>query len=178
MILTSYINYFRHQAETHPLLLHSPVQGQQVFEVVEFNAAWEAFRTGVKPKQFIMRLALPTGATDGEVDSTIQLYGAFLIARYWAVRKDDADDCTLALAESLEIAQQIVAKMMADSQNGHPVFEYGSNTAATLDARFTPRMWSGDANYAGYWVTFKLNHIWDSCAESAPDWLDGGVTPY
>jgi hypothetical protein len=178
MILTDYINYFRHQATTHPLLLHSDVLGQRVFEVVEFNAAWEAFRTSVKEKDFVMRLALPTGATDGEVDSQLEMYGAFLIARFWAVRDADADECTRALAESLEIASQIVSKMMADSRAGHPMFEYGSNTAAALDARFTPRMWTGDANYAGYWVTFKIRNIWNTCADAAPLWTDGGLTPF
>lgn len=180
MILGDYIGYFRHQAEHHPLLMHSPLSGHRVFELVDFESAWGDFRSTIKEKDYMMRLALPTLGTEGEAFETTSMYGAFLIAKYWKIREIGDDDLEVALSNSLQIGLQIGAKMIADSNAGHPFFGWAGGSAEALDLRATPKMYTGDANYAGYWFTFKVAPHWDTCmtAETAPAWLDAGLTPY
>lgn len=177
-MLLDYIQYFKHQATHHPALVHT--DEHRVFEVVDFEQAWSDFRTTVKEKDYIMRLALPSGGIMGNSDETIEVYGGFMIARYWDRRNKTDDDMIEALAGSLQIGLEICEKIISDSKNGHPLWYWSANSPESLDASYTPKIYSGDAQYAGYWFTFRFNNHYKNCLyrADAPLWKDGAVTPY
>ena len=71
----------------------------------------------------------------------------------------------------------ILEKMYADSQAGHPLFEYAAFSELTVTARITPV--TGDAGYGG-WIflwTLPRRFCIDSPA-SRTEWLDDGLTPF
>jgi hypothetical protein len=177
-MLLDYINYFKHQAETHPDLLHT--DSRRVFEVVDFEEAWSDFRSTIKEKDHIMRLALPSGGLSGNSDETIEVMGGFMIAKYFKTRNGTQEDVLDALASSLAIGLDIAEKICADSNNGHPLWYWSAGSPETLDLSYTPRVYAGDAAYAGYMFIFRFNNEWRNCPSSveAPVWTDGGLTPF
>lgn len=177
-MLAEYIDYFRHQATTHPLLLHTPER--RVFEVVDFEEAWGDFRTAVKEKDFIMRLVLPSGGVVGHADETVEVLGGFVIARYWNKRNEGDKEMVTAMDASFKVGMDICEKIIADSKEEHPLWYHSANTPDALDISFQPKIYVGDAQYAGYIFLFRWHTAWRNCISSpqAPAWVDGGLTPH
>ena len=174
----TYVNYFEYQAAQHPAIQHSAER--PVFEVVDFEEAWSDFRTKIKEKDYMMRLALPSGGLSGNSDETIDVMGGFLIAKYFKTRTGTSQDLITTLDDCMRVGIEIAEKIVADSKNGHPLWYWSANSPETLDLTFTPRVWTGDAAYAGWMFIFRFNTDWRNCSKhpTEPGWPDGGFTPY
>jgi hypothetical protein len=67
--------------------------------------------------------------------------------------------------------------MIADSQNGHPMFYYSLDNDQDINVTSAPK--GLDGSYAAKICTFTFFQHWRNCTTSpdAPTWLDGGLTP-
>lgn len=177
-----YRKYFLHQCENHPDLQHAAVAGSRVFQTIGVEEALGDFRSGAKEKGIIFRLIDYTyvitdgGSPTAQIQKEIQ--GGFIVAKYYSNRQGGQSEMYEAMDDAERITDEILEKMIADSLNGHPLFNF------TLDSRqeFTvnPIGYVGDTSYAGWMALFRFSNHWRNCLsdESAPAWLDDGVTPH
>lgn len=175
-----YIDYFRHQAENHPDLVHSAQEGEQVFNVIDIEQGMlVGLRSGVKPDAFMMRLFHYTyriHRPGAEMLKIIQ--GGFMLAKQFSVREDDAAEYQLALREAERVTDEVIEKMLADSQAGHPLFYRSLDSDQDITVVSSPK--HSGTSYAAKICTFTFSQHWRNCIDSsdAPAWLDGGLTPF
>lgn len=172
-----YVAYLRHQAINHPALQHDDASGSRVFNMLNLEETFGDLRTGSKEKDFIMRGIWPTQQisdryTEGEVRKYWE--GGFIVAKYHK-------DTTLpaiqnAIAGSEQIADEIIEKMIADSLNGHPLFYHSLDSNQNIQLSTFALM---APNWSGVRVLFDFWNFWRNCVDhdTAPGWLDGGLTP-
>jgi hypothetical protein len=175
-----YVNYFKHQAEAHPALLHNDATGRRVFAVISVDEALGDFRAGLKPKGYLMRLLeYSYRVSDAGNHEVVKMHeGGFLVAHHHSAREGGSAAYFEALAKSEKVLDEIIEKMIADSQNGHPLFYYSLDSRQ--DFQVSPLRFVGDASYAGYLCLFSFKTWWRNCLDSqeAPAWADGGQTPF
>ena len=171
-LIKDYIDYFRTLAEQHPALLHTPER--RVFEVVSVEEAWGDYRTRQKEKDFTMRLVLPSGGlADGEQsDPMVDAMGGFVIAKYWDKRNEGDAALLEALDLSWEVGQDLVERIIHDSNQGHPLWYFSVNSPAALELSWQPKIYTGDAQYAGWMFIFKWHAPLRNCIthSTAPIW--------
>lgn len=174
----TYEKYFLHQAINHPDLGHT--DDSKVFEVITVDDAFGDFRDRVKEKGFIFRLINYTYRISDKhsADAMKIVEGAFFIAKYHSERSGGAAAQKLAMTESERIVDEIIEKMIADSNAGHPLFYYSLNTAQNINV--TPKINTGDGGYSGWICSFSFANHWRNCLShpDAPAWTDGGATPH
>lgn len=174
----TYRKYLEHQAKSHPSLLFE--EGKKVFEMIGVEEAVGDFRSQVVNKGFIMRGIWYTyQISDNYAADAMKICtGGFIVAKYHSARAQGTDAFNAAMKESEQIVDEIVEKMIADSNDGHPLFYYSLNTAQQFNISPKPAM--ADGNYSGYLCTFRFNNHWRNCvtADAAPAWTDGGTTPH
>lgn len=176
-VFSNYIAYFRYLCEKHPDLLHAEQSGNRIFDVIALETAMGDFRTGIKAKDFAVRLVLPGGSAGGEVSNAfLSLTGGFVVMKSYSERKDGASKLD-ALNDSLLIAQDFLARMQHDSSLGVGPFAYGLNTLDAMQPGIQPRVAETSDFYAGWLVTFKFSQKITVCLGSptAPAWTDGGT---
>jgi len=171
-----YRKYWEHQAANHPDLLHQADAGSRIFEVITIDEALGDFRSGVKEKSFIMRLIEYTytvGRSGGEVHKFLQ--GGFIIARHYSQRANGSSDYLQAMLDGERIVDDMIEKAIADSRNGHPVFNYSIDSEHDFSV-IPVRM----PDYAGWRCIYTWQNFFRDCITSseAPAWVDGGVTPF
>lgn len=179
--IDEYISYFKHQAVNHPSLLHLDESGQKVFEVISpEEVAIGHFRTAVKEKSYILRLILYTYELgDNETENALkEIMAGFVVAKHHSLRTSGSSSFYNALSGSEKVGDEIIEKMIADSRNGHPLFNNSFNTAH--DIIVSPAIGVGDTGYSGWMYTFRFSNFWRNCltAPGAPVWVDEGLTPY
>lgn len=178
MNYSEYRNYFLHQAENHPALLHAP--DNLVFELVTLDEALGDLRSeNIPEKGYIMRLLEPTYRIfrdeDGQLHKLIE--GGFGIYRHYDVGTAGPASYYAAMEGSEEIVDNMVEKMVADSQNGHPAFQ--SSIDSAFQASVESRNKTGDSGFAGWLCLFSYSPIFNVCNPAAGTaWLDNGTTPY
>ncbi len=171
MDFNMYRNYFKHQAETHPALLHT--SSNRVFAVVRSDAAYGDLRSKVKEKDFVFRLLEYTYQYD-DVPARKRIRGGFMVAKFYSQREGDDAAYFAAIEAAEEVVDDLVDKLFADSANGHPLF--GQDFSLTNELVVTPVHNGGDGSYTGFEVLFTLRPGWpERCGSVA--WTDGGLTP-
>lgn len=180
MGIQDYIDYFKHQAETHPDLLHDDASGQRVFALVTVEQAMGDFRTGAQTKATIVRLLEYSYVVDdqGKSQNAKAMQGGFIVASYYSARSGGDAAYIAAMAKSERIADEIIEKMITDSQAGHPLFDYSLDSRQQIQVN--PIRNTGDATYVGFIVLFAYENFFRVCTthDDAPAWTDGGQTPY
>jgi len=176
----TYRKYFLHQAINHPDLAHYDMPGQRIFEVIDVEEALGDLRTNGKANSFIFRLINYTYQIGDNFTGNAQKFinGGFIIAHYHSNRKDGQDGFFDAMLKSEKVTDEIIEKMIADSNAGHPFLNYSLNTAEGISVQ--PKIATGDVGYSGYLCTFHISNYWRNCIThaDAPDWIDGGQTPF
>jgi hypothetical protein len=177
----TYRKYFKHQAVNHPDLAHGDSPGQKVFEVIDIEEALGDLRSVAKAKSFIFRLINYTyQIADPQIRGDVQKHinGGFIIAHHHSARKDGASGFYEAMLKSEKIVDEIIEKMIHDSNTGHPLFNYSLNTPSGVHVQ--PKIAMGDSGYSGWLCTFHIANFWRNCITSldAPAWGDGGQTPH
>lgn len=172
---SQYIAYFKHQAVSHPSLVHQDLNGEKVFEIIDVEEALGDFRTGVKEKGRIMRLLSPTMLpTQNGGQYTNEIQGGFIVAQYY--QKGNKPSFITAMDETETICSDIIEKMISDSADGHPLFysEFDIPSVTSMQ----PRGITGDGSYAGWLVLFTMEPFWKACIDpTTVAWTDGGRTP-
>jgi hypothetical protein len=169
-----YRTYFKHQAQNHPLLLHT--SSNRVFAVVRSDAAYGDLRSKVKEKDFVFRLLEYTyQRDDNESPARKRIRGGFMVAKFYSQRNGDDDTYFSAIEAAEAVMDDLIDKMISDSENGHPLFGYDFELSNELT--ITPVHNVGDGSYAGWEVLFTLRPGWpERCGTVA--WLDNGTTPF
>jgi hypothetical protein len=175
-----YVNYFKHQAESHPALRHNDAIGQRVFAVISVDEALGDFRAGLKPKSYLMRLLeYSYRVSDSGNHEVVKMHeGGFLVAHYHSAREGGSAAYFEAMSKSEKVLDEIIEKMIADSRAGHPLFYYSLDSKQ--DFKVSPHGYVGDSTYAAWVCTFTFKRYWPNCITrpDAPAWLDDGETPF
>lgn len=171
-----YIDYFKYQCENHALLLHDDAVGDRVFEVISVEEALGDFRTAGKEKGYAFRLLEPIYFIGDNGNAPIRKTAqcGFIIAKYHGVRTGSADAYMTAMDDAESVSNDFVSKMIADSQNGHPLFFYSLDSRQNINV--TPTTRRADGTYSGWIITFQISINFDDCPSA--NWLDDGLTPF
>jgi hypothetical protein len=178
--LTDLVNYFRYLCTQHPLLLHTDAAGHRVFEVRDLEAAFSAIRTGIKEKDFAVRLLLPTVEYRSEANNMRKQYQlGLLVAKYHGRRETTDADVIEAITDAERVAEDFLERIVSDSRNGYWLFAYSvdqvDNMKPTLEV--LPALFDG--SYSGVLLLFEMAP-WRKIISTACDpvaWVDGGLTP-
>lgn len=170
-----YRAYFIHQCENHPSLVHEDVIGSRVFEMVSVEEALGDFRTAGKEKGFVFRLIEYTYQVGDNDAHQIrkQIQGGFIVAKYHGVRSEGKAAYFLAMEDSEKVVDEIIAKMITDSQDGHPLFFHSLDSRQEISV--SPTLRRPDGSYSGWICLFSFSPHFPECVEDT--WLDGGLTP-
>lgn len=177
--LTDIAAYFQYLCEQHPLLLHSETSGQRVFEVKAYEQAFGDFRTGVKPKDYFVRMILPSITFMNHGSSAKKWYqGGLLVGRWYSRAESDKATQMAAYSAAEKVADEFVARMVADSRNGHPVFANSIDQVENLKINGDFIQGEGDLSYSAvlYLFDFGTFRGLDADCQSIT-WADGGLTP-
>ena len=164
-LLSEYVKYFKYQCEIHPKILHKDDVGDRCFAVIDIEEALGEFRTASKEKGVMFRAIIPFWNLPDEYsgNSRVAVQGGFIVAKYHSSRETDSVEFIRAMDESKEIALDFAEKMVADSQNGHPLFHYSINSIQHLNWNAQPRTNIGDGSYSGYLCTFTFQTHFRNC---------------
>ena len=175
-----YISYFRHQAENHPDLLHQDTEGQRAFSTIDIEEAMiTGLRSSMKPKQTVLKVIQYTYRIRRPgTDMQKQIEGGFMVAHYFSPRNSTPAEYLEALITAERITDEVIEKMLADSQAGHPLFNYSLDRDQDIHVVTAPMKPEG--NYVAKICMFSFAQFWRNCitAPEAPAWLDGGITPH
>lgn len=174
-----YRKYFLHQCEHHPDLNHSEENGNRVFEVIDIEDALGDFRTGAKEKSYIFRLINYTYSVGDDAEHEVKktFTGGFLIAKYFDIKNTGKAALYSAMNDSEKVMDEFIEKMISDSQNGHPLFNYSFDSRQQINIQPALQV---NPSYAGWLITFSWSDHFRICLTdpSAPIWVDGGQTPF
>lgn len=179
--LSDAVAYFQNLAEQHPDVLHSETSGQRAFEVTAYEEAFSDFRTAGQEKAFFVRLVLPTMRWEASHENARKVYQAgLMVGRYYSRREAAKSDLVEAWSEAERVADDFVARMVADSRNGHPLFFHSIDRPENL--KLTGDFWDvqGDGSYAAVLYLFEFGNFRcvDPTGSEVAEWLDGGSTSY
>lgn len=175
-LFDTYYKYFKHQAETHPEILHTATS--KAFELISVEEAFGDFRT-IGKKGVVLRLLEFSYSFQENGMPLKYTTGGFLILKNHSSREDGATGFNAAMITTETVTDDIIQKMIADSQNNHPLFKYSLNTADKINVQMAIN--KGDIGYSGFICTFTIAPYWRACLAEDPEtpaWTDGGVTPH
>ncbi|MEL6968635.1 MAG: hypothetical protein AAFO02_00590 [Bacteroidota bacterium] len=172
-----YYDYWQHQAENHTLLQHSEAAGSRVFQVIGIEEALGDFRSGVKKQDFIFRLIkyyYTVGQPDHRITKTLN--GGFIIAKWYNEQTGGKEAKFAAEVAAEQVMDQMIEKMIADSKNGHPLFDHSIDSPENFHIQTVEQ--GGDGNYVGWMLIYEAEQLFSNCTNPDPaNWLDGGLTP-
>ena len=175
-----YQAYFKHQCEIHPELLHKDELGARVFEMSSLEEAWGNARTQNLEKGIIFLLidySYGLGGPQAGDDRQLK-QGGFLIAKHADNRENGSPATLAAIATCEKIANQIAVKMIADSQNEHPLFNYSINTLQDMGWNAQVVREVGDGSYYGWLCVFDFSNYIDTCLGNEEDENWKQLTPH
>jgi len=176
-LYADYVDYFRTLCAAHPTISHVDDVGSDAFAVLDIEEALGDFRTRVSTKGMIFRLinyTMRVGDRGEEMQVYQDLQGAFMIADYYSSRKDGNFETALANAEAVTL--DFVERMILDSRNGYPLWNYSLDSAQQFNIQ--PMGGVGDGSYAGWLVLFDFQHPLTVCGDNRANWTDGATTSY
>lgn len=178
--LDDVVAYFKYLCEQHPDLLHDDATGSRVFEVRDLDGAFGALRTGMKEKDFAVRLVLPSMEYHTEANNARKAYQfGLLVAKYHGRREMTDTDVIGAIAAAERVGDDFLERIVSDSRNGYDLFRSSVDQVADLKATtevVTPLF---DGSYSGVLLMFEFTVFRKiiSTACSPVAWADGGLTP-
>jgi len=171
-------DYFLHNCESHVDLAHDMSSGNRVFQLVSVEQALGDFRSGAQHQGYLVRLIEYTyGITQLEHEATKEIQFGFIVAKYFREDADGSSAYVAAMSSAERVMDDFLAKMVADSRNGHPLFDHYFDSRQ--DVNVQPVLHTGDGNYCGWMAIVRTPQYFEHCYTPAPDrWTDGGLTPY
>jgi hypothetical protein len=186
----AYIAYFRDKAINHKKILHQvtvlpngdieDVLGQCTFDVLFQNEIKdiEIAREDIRPDaDFILLAVLPTPNTEEREDANHQnnYFGGFIVLKKASRRDTKKKLFWKGIAEAEDICNDILNRMVADSNNKHPLFSRSIDRIDKTKSRKLER--NGKDNWVGFLCTFSFHNILTICPDPTV-WADGGLTPH
>lgn len=175
--LNDVVNYFKGLAENHPELLHNEASGSRVYEVIAYEEAFGDFRTAASEKGYFMRFILPTLKWDGHQNNAHKKYQIGLMVGKWYSTREDVKTVKIdCWSDSEKVLDDIIARMVYDSREGHAVFNHSADSVDALDLSGDYMDHQGDGSYAAVMYLFNIGAF--RCIDSegsefqAVGWLD------
>lgn len=149
--------YFENLCSLHPDLLHAATTGDRVFEVVAYEDAFSDFRTAGQEKTFFVRFILPTMRFDRDGNNAVKKYQVgLMVGCYYSRREDDSSDLMDAWSDAERVADDFIARMIADSRAGNALL-YGSvDTVENLNLSGDFYEAQGDGSYVAVLYMFDV----------------------
>ncbi len=178
--LSNIADYYKYLCEQHPLLLHSNTSGARVFEVKAYEQAFSDFRTAIKPKDYFVRMILPTMTMRSQQMQAVKNYQVGLVfGKFYSRREGSSTDLLNAYTDAEKLADSFITRMVADSRNGHPLFFGSIDVVDNLKVQGDFWQAEGDGSYGAVMYLFDFSTFRGLDADcSDVVWLDGGLTPY
>jgi len=179
--LSDAVDYFKNLCVQHPDLLHSETSGERVFEVKAYEAAFGDFRTGGQEKAFFVRFILPTIVYAKSGNNARKVYKAgLMVGKYYSTREDEKTAKVEAWSAAERVADDFMARIVADSRNGHPLFFNSIDNPENLGVEGDFLDNQGDGSFAAvlYFFDFSNFRCLDAGGDEFAEWLDGGLTVY
>lgn len=178
--LDDLVAYFEYLCTQHPDLQHADTVGERVFEVVTYDDAFSDFRTAAQEKAFFVRFILPTMRLERQGANARKMYQVGLMVGCYYSRREDVRGAQVeAFAGAERVADDFIARIIADSANGYPLFGGNSDSADRLN--MTGDFWDvqGDGSWAAVLYMFDLAafRCVDPNGDDYAEWVDGGLTP-
>ncbi len=176
--LSAYADYFRYLCTQHPEVMHSELSGHRAFEVRPLEEAFSDVRTSATTKGVLVHLLLPAityGADQGGNARKVYEFG-LLVAKWHGSRESTKKTILDAMSAAERIADELVARLVADSRAGVGLFQYGLDNPDNLGLSGEFVSLEGDASYSGVVYTFKVP-AWRCLDVADVAWIDSGTTP-
>lgn len=177
--LTDFVEYFAYLCTQHPDLLHQEATGERVFEVVAYEDAFSDFRTAAQEKAFFVRLILPTMRFERQGANARKVYQAgLMVGRYYSRREDLKAEMVEAWSDAERVADDFVARMVADSANGYALFGGTADSIDRLNLTGDFLDVQGDGSWAAVLYMFDVGtfRCVDPNGAEYAEWEDGGLT--
>lgn len=179
--LSDAVDYFQNLCVQHPDLLHAETSGQRVFEVVAYEEALSDFRTAGQEKAYFVRFIVPTMRWQGSGSNARKMYQAgLMVGKYYSTREDVKAEKVDAWSAAERVADDFIARMVADSRNGHPLFFNSIDSVDNLN--LSGDFWDaqGDGSFAAVLYMFDFGNFRcvDPDGADYAEWEDGGLTAY
>jgi hypothetical protein len=177
--LNDFTEYFKYLCEQHPDLLHAETAGDRVFEVVAYDEAFSDFRSVAQEKGYFVRFILPTMRFERKDNNARKVYQAgLMVGKYYSRREADKTAIVIAWADAERVADDFIARMIADSNAGYSLFSGTINTADRLNLQGDFWDVQGDGSYAAVVYFFDMGafRCIDPNGGEYAAWVDGGLT--
>jgi hypothetical protein len=170
-----YQDYLLHQAVSHPDLLH--VDDNRVFAMSPIEEAIGDIRDARFSRSGFMMRGFEGSDQFESTGMWRQTFsGGYMVCKSFSLREEGSVGYYLALAEAQRVAVDIMEKMVADSHNGHPVFDYAADESLAFTSRSRPV--AGDGSFIGWIVLFTYELAAEFCSPAQRVvWTDGGLSP-
>jgi len=161
-----YYNYFEHNVKLHSELSPSS-KAKGVFEMLTVEEALGAFRSSLKESKYVFRLLEPTWSLIGEDAQGMQeVEAGFIIAKKGSDRNKGKTHYIDSIASCEAIAHEFANKIMLDSNDGHPLFNYSVNTLKELKWHCQTMRKVGDGSFDGVIASFSFLMDFDTCIDT------------
>ena len=174
----AYRDYLLHQAQSHPGLQHT--KDNLVFQMTSVeDAIGDLQDARFSIDGYLMRGIEPAYAIRTAADGLPQqqFQGGVLTAKSYSQREEGTAGYQAALDAAETLMVDIIEKMYADSEHGHPAFEQMAAETLAITSRI--RLVAGDGSFAGWIMLFTIDLPTKFCAPAERvNWLDGGLTPF
>lgn len=177
--LSALVAYFENLCVHHPELVHAEYAGRQVFEVVAYEDAFGDFRSAASEKGFFVRFILPTMRMERSGANARKTYQVgIMVGRYYSRREDGKAEMIGAWSDAERVADDFIARVVADSANGYSLFQHSADTVDALNIQGDFWDVQGDGSYAAVLYMFDIGvfRCVDPNGASYVEWTDGGLT--
>lgn len=162
-LFEEYYNYSERLATNEPNLQHSSTN--HAFELIAVEEAFGSFRSKFKG-DLAMRLLEYSYHPKSDESTVLETMGAFQILHKHSGRESGKEGFIAAMIKAQEVVQNLIHRMVYDSQNGHILFDYSLNKPS--DIHVTTLLNAGDINWSGFTCSFVIKPIWDVCLSDEP----------
>lgn len=179
LLLEHIVSYFRYLCAQHPDLNHSEQAGQRVFEAKAHEEAFGDFRGGGQEKTYFVRFILPTMRYERSGDNARKTYQCgLMVGCYYSRKEDESTALTSAQSSAERVADDFVARMVADSRAGYALFRGSVDNVDALNLQGDFWDAQGDGSYGAVMYLFDMAVFRCLDAQTtAAAWLDDGETP-
>lgn len=177
--IKDFADYIEYLCQQHPLLLHNNTT-RRIFEVSTYDEAFGDFKTSAPEKNYFARLILPTMSISQDMDNAWKTYQfGLMVGKFYSNREDGKAGQMTAFKDSEKVADELIARMVMDSRNGHPLFGGTIDNPDNLNLQGDFFAFSGDGAYAStlYLFEFSTHRFIDTDCQTIV-WGDGGLTPF
>jgi hypothetical protein len=174
-----YHDYFKWLCELHPSLAHT--DAAKSFEVISVDEAFCDLRTGAGVNPFMFRLIDYTWGLveDGDYQQQ-RKEGGFIVAKKVDKRNGVAAGRITVRNQCETIVNDFISHMVADSQNGHPLFGRSIDSIELLKLNVQPLLNTADGSYDGLIATFswQFPNDYTLACHPVPAWQELSPTTY